>query len=69
MLCGRREVAAAADSYTAAYLVGAGTGPPGLAGLAARGCRLMRVSVSNRSRTGTDVDRSVGAVLRVAGRV
>ena len=69
MLCGRREVHAAAVSYTAAYLVGAGTGPPGLAELVDRGCRLMRISVSNWSTTEADVDRSVGAVLRVAGRV
>lgn len=40
-----------------------------LGGTSWRGQRLMRVSVSNWSTTGADVDRSVDAILRVAARV
>jgi threonine aldolase len=38
-----------------------------LGGTTWRGRRLMRVSVSNWSTTEADVDRSVAAILRVAG--
>ena len=39
-----------------------------LGGTTWRGRRLMRISVSNYSTTTDDVDRSVDAILRVAGR-
>jgi glutamate/tyrosine decarboxylase-like PLP-dependent enzyme len=57
------------DARTDAVILGVlQDGTCWLGGTTWRGRRLMRIAVSNYSTTTDDVDRSVDAILRVAGR-